>query len=158
MVDNMINKIEFKNLANLDVFLAEIIRDSLIQFRDNLPPELMLYSKEWKDAEWHSDENVTDDTQWFLNELIWTFTYLANDSSSASMEPLVDNEDITESGMLFAKMYNELKGEEIGINDFLEKLETHPDYALYKGMQRRERERAKEGLKLFAEYYQALWY
>jgi len=158
MVDNMINKIEFKNLANLDVFLAEIIRESLIQFRDNLPPELMLYSKEWKDSTWHSDENVSDDTQWFLNELIWTFNYLANDSSSASMEPLLNNEEITESGVLFTKMYNELKGEEVGINDLLDKLQTHPDYALYKGMQRRERERAKEGLKLFAEYYQALWY
>ncbi len=158
MVDNMINKIEFKNLANLDVYLAEIILDSLTQFRDNLPRQVMLYSKEWKDSEWHSDENVTDDTQWFLNELIWTFNYLANDSSSASMEPLLNNEEITESGVLFTKMYNELRGEEVGINDLLDKLQTHPDYALYKGMQRRERERAKEGLKLFAEYYQALWY
>lgn len=154
----MINKIEFKNLANLDVYLAEIILDSLTQFRDNLPRQVMLYSKEWKDSEWHSDENVTDDTQWFLNELIWTFNYLANDSSSASMEPLLNNEEITESGVLFTKMYNELRGEEVGINDLLDKLQTHPDYALYKGMQRRERERAKEGLKLFAEYYQALWY
>jgi hypothetical protein len=74
------------------------------------------------------------------------------------MEPLLNNEEITESGVLFTKMYNELRGEEVGINDLLDKLQTHPDYALYKGMQRRERERAKEGLKLFAEYYQALWY
>jgi len=158
MVDNMINKIEFKNLANLDVYLAEIIRDSLIQFRDNLPPEVMLYSKEWKDADWHSDENASDDTQWLLGELIWTFNYLANDSSPTSMEPLVDNEEITESGILFTKIYNELKAEDFGINEFIDKLQTHPDYALYKGMQRRERERAKEGLKLFAEYYQGLWY
>jgi hypothetical protein len=158
MVDNMINKIEFKNLANLDVYLAEIIRDSLTQFRDNLPPEMMLYSKEWKNSEWHSDENVSDDTDWFLNELIWTFTYLAKDYSAESAEPIIENEEITESNRLFAKIYAELKGEETDTITILDKIQTHPDYALYKGMQRRERERAREGLKLFAEYYQALWY
>jgi hypothetical protein len=139
-------------VTNLDIHLAKIIHDALLNFKERLPEGLIIYSKAWEkeDYNWHSDENVSNDTDWFINELLWTFNHIQGE------------EETSESTLLFKRMSEGILNiEEVSaekIQNSLDSLKNHPDYALYKGLQRKEAERVKNGLNLFAKYFRSLWY
>lgn len=141
-------------LVNLDVYLAEIIYKALTEFKNNLPEAVILYSKDWEPHQisaaplaqegWDADQNTTDDTQWFLDELIWTFQYIAGD-----LEP--------PSAKLFKEMYDELNIEK-NLENSPGLLSTHPKYAEYHATYREEMKRISNGMELFQKNFRRLWY
>lgn len=82
-----------KELWNLDSTLADIIHQYLVAFKAS-ERHLILYSHEFEDPEFKffDDNGLTeysDDTEWFLDELIWTFATLANGSETPEYETLL---------------------------------------------------------------------
>jgi hypothetical protein len=139
------------DIVNLDMYLAGVIHDALLEFKRKINKGTILYSHVWEEhgQDWDADENVSNDTEWFLNELIWTFDHLRDDGS------------ISESRKLFEKIGDGLIGTDgtttARMLSFVDDVQHHPDYPRYQELQRQEDERAKKGLMLFAKYFRHLW-
>lgn len=143
------------DIMNLDMYLAGVIHNALLKFRENLDKGTLVYSHVWEENgyAWEADENVSNDTEWFLNELLWTFDHLRDEGS------------IPESTKLFEQISGESRNpndntvsELMNFANFISDIQHHPDYQRYKELQRQEDERVKKGLMLFAKYFRGLWY
>jgi hypothetical protein len=149
------NQIEDENLSSLSTHLAEVIQDSLIRFKENVPNQSIIYSKDWEEEEYVPVENLSNDTEWFLDELIWTFGYLKNGGENS--ESVQISKRIAESIPQLEFKNNELP--DVGeMRKYSEEFQNHPDFMLYQETRRREMGRMQEGLRLFGKHFQALWY
>ena len=139
--------IDEKKLINLDVTLAEVIRDHLLAFK-KMKRHGVLYSKSGKHMD--SDYDIKkhgDDTEWLLKELIWTFNTIALGGASR----------VPESEKMFTKIYKETLGEDLQNIQSINKLSKHSKYNKWKNNVQKTQERINNGLRLFSENFERLW-
>lgn len=148
---------EAYKLWNMDNTLAEIIYEWLVAFK-KAPRNGILYSKTVDliaPREEPVDWEKHDDTEWLLDELIWTFDIIRNGGAMHSPEAtaLWDAEsDKHDYSLDFQKNEN---GDAVFVSHMWENDEAGRDeyYAVVKRVQ----ERVDSGLKLFAEMFEGLW-
>jgi hypothetical protein len=126
--------IEKRDLYNLDVTLAEIILKHLVAFK-GIHRHGILYSHEFEKDSFIHFSDFSDDTEWFLDELIWTFSELTTDASNSENETLfmknATGKAFTEEEKAkWDNIMDETKAREIRINN---------------------------GLRLFGKYFRHLW-
>ena len=128
-------------LINLDITLAEIIRDHLIDFK-NMDRAGVLYSKNNESLDETYDQTRDgDDTEWMLDELIWTFSLLAE--GGALNDPSVQKKSsfkFNEEGVMSFEFDSEEGSKEDWLNEIGE-----------------VQARIDSGLILFAKMFQRLW-
>lgn len=143
-------KIAWKNrlLFNLDMSLAYVIRDALIAFK-NYDRVGVTYSEgdiTWKDGE-EDRSNWVDKSEWFLDELIWTFDTISRGG--------VDG--IPEIDALIQEIFGEVVNRSGDLNTSLATAHNHPEYKRMRELENAAQARVDAGLKLFAENFQRLW-
>ena len=135
-------RITTKELWNLNGVLADIIHQYLVAFKA-YDRHLILYSPDYENPDWDFNDEVRDETEWFLNELIWTFKTLADGCDTPEIEELrmeiFGGEFLDEDGN-FRNDYGE-----------------HPRYEEFRKLENDVDARVKSGLDLFAKYFQSLW-
>lgn len=144
-------RINWKNnfLFSLDNSLAYVIRDALIAFK-NMDRAAVTYSEgeiTWKDGE-EDRSNWVDKSEWFLDELIWTF----NTISLGGVTGLPEIE---------ALIHEVFGGIDLSkpdyINESLDKAHAHPSYQKMRELEDAAQARVNAGLKLFADNFERLW-
>lgn len=134
-------RITNKELWNLDTTLADIIHQYLVAFKA-YDRHLVLYSSDYEDTNVGVDD-IRDETEWFLDELIWTFNALAHgipevEDLAAEVFGVENAVSVDESGRLVFNV-DEEKREEL------------------RQLQKETQERIDNGLMLFAKNFQRLW-
>ena len=137
-------RITKKELWNLDATLADIIHQYLVAFKAH-DRHLVLYSPDYDDPNWDPSGEIRDETEWFLDELIWTFNYLArgDEAEEALISEVFDAESIE-------NLINE------GGMDFSTIRDT-PKYNELRALETENHDRATRGLELFAKRFRSLW-
>lgn len=133
-----------KELWNLDATLADIIHQYLVAFKES-DRHLILYSHEYTKPDFNWEEEYSDDTEWFLDELIWTFKVLSNSGETPEIEELIHEVFGAERTMVIDE------NGEVTFNLDEEK------YAKLREIENVTQARIKAGLELFAKYFQGLW-
>lgn len=139
-------EISKEKLINLNSTLSEIIRDHLIQFK-NMERAGIIYSKSGKlDDEDFSIAEHGDDTEWLLDELIWTFDAISRGGAAESPEAAVLMDEILESTILDVVFKKDIKEKS-----------RKEKYEEWKNIIEQNRKRIDRGLLLFAENFERLW-
>lgn len=148
---------------SMDHTLAMITLPMLIQLQKSkhgsplvddkdVPKGLGLRAKEApKVSKWETDDNIHKRWDWIMNELIWTFTQLAdedNDSQFHSGEHDMIWTPVDAEGNKVDKADAKLYQMDKGPND----THVYDDKA-----HKKHQKRIARGLKLFGKYYQGLW-
>jgi len=138
-------------MYNLDATLSKFIHDKLIEFkkfRNESYVYIMIYSHEIENGtKTIDDKEITDDTNWLLDEFIWTFKTIAADEDYESPSLKIIMRDL------------ELVGEN-SENHVMEKItgiREHPLYDTYLKEMEEQEERIKRNLYLFGKYFRSLW-
>ncbi|MFA5626125.1 MAG: hypothetical protein WC965_01400 [Thiohalomonadaceae bacterium] len=124
-------------LINFDQSLASVILEGLRRFR------------KYNIGVIYEDEDGADLTEWWFDEVIWTFEAIKNGGSS-------------ESDALYKKAYASATHEFVPVEgtDYTESVVHGVDETLqaeWLAQMRKDQERIDNGLKLFAEKFQSLW-
>ena len=138
-------------MYNLDATLSKFIHDKLVEFkkfRNESYVYIMIYSHEIENGtKTIDDKEITDDTNWLLDEFIWTFKTIAADEDYESPSLKIIMSDL------------ELVGQDAD-NNVMEKIASIREHLLYetylKEMEEQE-ERIKRNLYLFGKYFRSLW-
>jgi hypothetical protein len=124
----------------------------LIEFKNNLPKEVILYSKDWEATDenylqdvWDADQQERNDTEWFLEELIWSFKYFAGEIE-------------LESEKLLETIREELNLHQLSLLEAAEAIANHPEHDRYMNLVKEEIQRARNGTELFGKNFIKLWY
>lgn len=139
-------RITEKELWNLDSTLANIIYQHLVAFK-GYERHLVLYSHEYDDPDFDPMSEYSDDTEWFLDELIWTFDALRRGGVSGLP-------DIEEMASEIFGIENAMTIDENGLvksNIDEEKLEK------MRALESEYQNRINNGLALFAKNFERLW-
>lgn len=135
-----------KELWNLDSTLADIIHQYLVAFKA-APRMGILYSHEFENPDFNPFEEYSNDTEWFLDELIWTFKVIS--------EGGVDS--IPEVDALISEVFGEERSmtvSEDGEVSFNLNEEKHKEL---RELEKVHQERITKNLAMFGKYFQALW-
>jgi hypothetical protein len=135
-----------KELWNLDSTLADIIHQYLVAFKD-VERLGILYSHAYNDPEFTIDQDHEDNTDWFLDELIWTFKTISEGGTDSipEIDALISEVFGAERAMVVSE------DGEVSFNLNEEK------YAKLRELTKVNQERIDRGLQLFAKYFQGLW-
>lgn len=137
-------RISEKELWNLNCVLADIIHQYLVAFKE-YDRHLILYSHEFDGPDFNPLSDYSDDTEWFLDELIWTFKTLANGGDTPEVEELTSE--------VFG-------GDDVMVIDDEGYVSFNLDEeknAKLRELRVANQERINQGLSLFAKYFQKLW-
>lgn len=151
--------IKKEDLINLDVTLAEIIKEHLVAFK-NMERLGILYSKDWEgqNPQLKYETEFSDDTEWFLDELIWTFTMI----SKRLNDPPFDDEELQQVlNQIHTNLENEIGNYRQNDNaddifNVTAKINSE-EYKAYNKKLSEIEERIQNGLSLFSRYYTSLW-
>jgi hypothetical protein len=135
-------RITNKELWNLSETLADIIHQYLVAFRA-YERHLILYSHDYEKPDFSWEQEHSDDTEWFLDELIWTFKTLAHgdEEVEALTQEVFGGENAT---MVMESL------------DF-SSIRANPKYEILRNREKEVSERTKKGLELFAKHFGSLW-
>lgn len=137
-------------LINFDCALAGIIRDGLIAFRKY--NHAVLYVEGGNYGDYGLDPNVEDKTEWFFDELIWTFDTLYK----GGVASLPDVSELRHKALNDAVRDTEARNEN---GDRIWKLDGVNEEAWneMRALEEKYQDRIDRNLRLFAENYQRLW-
>lgn len=132
-------------IFNADNLIAQSIVSTLKDFKD-IQPITLIYSKNASTEDEDYVEKVnsgeaTDDTEWALDELIWTFQALSGNDAA---------DELLESHQLFLEELGHVNGPKVWKNNPEGRQKYYEAWWA-------EQERTKRGLKLFAEVFRGLW-
>lgn len=129
---------ETKNeLINLNTTLAKVIRDYLIEFK-KMNRGGIIYEVDGENK-----------TEWFLDELIWTFNTVYLGGATEDEKPRKIWDEITFGAT------NKDKPEDV-LNE-IKSLYSNPKMRIWEKEVRQTQERINEGLRLFSIYFEGLW-
>lgn len=137
-------RITKKELWNLDATLADIIHQYLVAFKES-DRHLILYSHEYDSPDFDPMSDYSDDTEWFLDELIWTFETLANGGETPEIEELISEVFGGERTMV------------IDDEGYVSFNLDEEKYAKLRETEKAVQARIQAGLKMFSENFQRLW-
>jgi hypothetical protein len=139
----------YNEMYNLDATLSKFIHDKLVEFkkfREESYFYIMIYSHEIENGTKTIDDNdITDDTNWLLDEFIWTFKTIAADEDYESPSLKIIMRDL--------ELINSEK-------NFMAKISSIREHELYDDYIREtaeQEERIKRNLHLFGKYFRSLW-
>ncbi len=138
-------KIDYWDTWSMDCTLSPIILPMLKQLKEtkhgspgvddeDVPDHLKSTSAPAKENEWDTDDNWHLRWDWVMDEMIWTFTQLANYDHE---DQFYDHSEVDYSEKDFMKQLGKMKVDREG-------LDAHND-------------RITNGLRLFGKYYRGLW-
>jgi len=146
-------EIEEKELWNLDSTLADIIHQYLVAFKKSERLGV-LYSHMFEEPDFSYEKYeymVTNDTDWFLDELIWTFEVLSNGGvdNIPEVDVLIQEVFGAPDAMTFEKSETGLASMTFNLDE-----EKHAEL---RALEKHYQERINRGLAMFAKYFQSLW-
>jgi hypothetical protein len=147
-----------KELWNLDSTLSDIIHQYLVAFK-NAERLGILYSHDFEKpgfkmmGEDGMPTGYSNDTEWFLDELIWTFKTLSEGGvdSIPEVEAMIEEVFGHDGAMSFSD-----DEEHLGYSVVSFRIDEEKNKQL-RALEEKLQERITKGLALFAKYFQALW-
>lgn len=134
-------------LCNLDFVLAKFIHGKLIDFKtlyQEDEPFAIIYSHELESGQkTMEDFDISNDTLWFLDEMIWTFNTLQSEEVNQTFKKIHD------------EVYDSNSLEDI--NNQIKSIRDHPLYEQYEKEIEEMEDRISRNLQLFAKYFRHLW-
>ena len=140
-------KIKRNELWNLDSTLADIIHQYLVAFKNEEGRMGILYSHEFEKEDFDPGEEYSNDTDWFLDELIWTFKVIS--------EGGVDS--IKEIDKLIMEIYGKEDAMVIGEGGVVSFNIDEEKNKELRALQQLHQDRVNKNLAMFAKYFEGLW-
>lgn len=139
-------RITKKELWNLNGVLADIIHQYLVAFKA-YDRHLVLYSPDYADPDWDPSGDIRDETDWFLDELIWTFKTISEGGVSS----------IPEVEELIGEVFGGERSMVIDDEGYVSFNLDEEKYAKLREIEGINQDRINRGLELFAKNFERLW-